>query len=190
VPLHEKAAIRILNTILVFLSIFAKFDDIALRRLSSYPLENLFGFLRRSVHDVSAFTQNLTATAKSIIPKEGSRRLGIVDDIWTRASNSGVKIYKCEVRDAEAKKNVLSVALPEAIVDSCFLAAIILGRCGFDPSLITLPFPCESSRFLIYFEYVVPLCVVTMTSNIRNQPNIRFISTSGRWIMALLRDHD
>jgi hypothetical protein len=88
--------------------------------------------------------------AKSIKLKEGYKGLGIVDHIRTRASSSGVKIYNHEARDAEAKKNVVSVALPEGIFDSPLLAPGVLGHCNFDPSLIALPFPCETSRFRIY----------------------------------------
>jgi hypothetical protein len=78
--------------------------------------------------------------------KEGYRWLSIIDHVRTRVSNS-VKIDKCEARDGEAKKKVGSVALPEALADSRLLAPIILGHCGFDPSLIALPFPCESTPF-------------------------------------------
>jgi hypothetical protein len=42
----------------------------------------------------------------------------------------------------------------------------------------------------LYFDYLVSLYAVTMMGNIRNGPNIRFITTSGQWTMALLRDDD
>jgi hypothetical protein len=44
-----------MNAIIIFLDILDKFEDIALDRLSSHPLENFFGFLRRSVHDANRF---------------------------------------------------------------------------------------------------------------------------------------
>jgi hypothetical protein len=55
VPLQGNAGIRILNIIIVFLYILDEFEDMALDRLSSHPLENFFGFLRRSVHDINTF---------------------------------------------------------------------------------------------------------------------------------------
>jgi hypothetical protein len=42
----------------------------------------------------------------------------------------------------------------------------------------------------LYFDYLVFLYAVTMMRNIRNGPNIRFITTSGQRIIALLRHDD
>jgi hypothetical protein len=94
--LSERTAIRILNTVLVLLCVGDRVDDIALGRLSSHPVENFFGFVRRSVHDVNTFVQMLTATARSTIVKQGWRGLGLVGHVRTRISNSGVKMFQGE----------------------------------------------------------------------------------------------
>jgi hypothetical protein len=88
VPLHEKTGIRILNLILILLHTLETFDDIALSHLSSHPVENFFGYLRRSVHDVNTFTQMLTATAKSGVVREGYKRLRTGDQIRRSVSNA------------------------------------------------------------------------------------------------------
>jgi hypothetical protein len=74
--------------------------------------------------------------------------------------------------------------------DLPLLASIILERCVFDPTSIGSPIPRERRRFLVYFQYLVALQRVTITSNIQDEPGIQFISISGQRIMTLLCDHD
>jgi hypothetical protein len=84
----------------------------------------------------------LTATAKPTIVKEGHRRSGLVDHIQTRNSDSEVKIYNYEAKDAETKKKAVNVVCPEAIADSFLQAFIILGQGCFGPPFIAWPSPC------------------------------------------------
>jgi hypothetical protein len=148
-PLQERTPIRIPKTVLVLLHVCDRVGDTALGRLSSHPVENFVGFLRRSVHDVNTFAQMLTVTARSTIVKQRWRRLGLVDHIRTRIGNSGVEIFQGEASGPAAKARVTSVALPEPIADPSLLACILLGHCVFDESLIESPIPHRSGGFLI-----------------------------------------
>jgi hypothetical protein len=140
-PLQEKTAIRILNTVLVLLYVCDRVGNIAPGRRSSHPVENFFGFLRRSVHDVNPFAQILTATARSTIVKQRWRRVGLVDHIRTRIGNSGVKVFQGEASNPATKARVTTMAILEPIADPSLSACILLGHCFFDESLIELPIP-------------------------------------------------
>jgi hypothetical protein len=132
----------------------------------------------------------LTATARSTIVKQRCRRLGLADHVRTKIGNSGVKIFQGEASDRAAKARVTSVALPEPIADPSLRACILLGHCVFDESLIESPIPHGSGGFLRYVEYLTAIYNVTTVSNIRNEPSIRFISTSRQRMISLLRDHN
>jgi hypothetical protein len=189
-PLQERTATQILHTVLTLLDVCDRVSDIAVGRLSSHPVENFFGVLRRSVHDAKALTQIVTATAGSTIVTWRWRRLGLVDHIHTRIGNSSVKIFQGEASDPAAMARVTSVALPEPIADPRLLACILLGHCAFDESLIESPILHGSGGFLMYVEYLTAMYNVTTVSNIRNEPSIRVISISGRRPISLLRDHN
>jgi hypothetical protein len=165
-PLQERTTMGFLNTVLVSLDVWDRVGDIALGRLSSHPIENFFGFLRRSVHDVNIFAQMLTATSRSIIVKQRCRRLGLLDHLRTRTGNSGVKIFQGEGSDPAAKARVTSVALPEPIAGPSLRACILLGHSVFDESLIESPIPHGSGRFLMYVEHLTATHNVTTVSNI------------------------
>jgi hypothetical protein len=173
-PLQERTAIWNLNTILVLPSVCDRGGDIALGRLSSYPVENLFGFFRCSVQDVNTFAQMLTATARSTIVKQPWRRLGLVDHIRSRIGNSGVKMFQGEASDPAAKASVTSVALLEPIADTSLLACILLRHCVFDEPLIESSTPQGTGGFLMYVECLTVIDNVTTVSKIRNEPSIRF----------------
>jgi hypothetical protein len=187
-PLEERSAIWILNTVLVLLYVCDRVGDIVLIGLSSHPVTNFFGLLSRSVRGVNAFAQVLIAITRSTILKQRWRRLGLVDDICIRMGNSGVKIFQGEAGDPAAKARVMSVAVPEPMADPSFLAYILLGHCVFDESMIEFPNPHGSGGFLMYVDYRTAIYNVTTVSNIRNEPSIRFISTSGRGMISLLRE--
>jgi hypothetical protein len=188
--LQEEAGIRILNTIIVFPCSLEKFEDIALDRLSSHPLENVFGFRRHSVHDVNTFRQMLIATAKSTIVKAAQKKTRFGDRIPKRANNSGVKIYKSEETSSRSEQKIIHFTLPETVTDLSAMASILLHHGASDALLIRSTFPRESQRFSPYFDSRASLYAVTTMNNTRNEPNIRFITTSGQRIMALLRGYD
>jgi hypothetical protein len=147
VPLREKAGHWILNTIIIFLYILDKFEDIGLDRLLSHPLENFFGFLRRSIHDVNTFRQMLMATAKSTSVTEAQKKLRLADRIPKRANNSGVMSYKSAERTSRSEQKVIRVTLPETVTDPFAMASILLDHCVFDELLIRSTFSRESHRF-------------------------------------------
>jgi hypothetical protein len=135
-PLQERTAIRILNTVLVLLCVCDRVGDIALGRLSSHPVENFFGFLRRSVHDVNTFAQMLTATARSTIVKQHWRRLGRVNHLPPNIGNSGVKVSQGEANDPTAigatcsqrvniQLNISSDSTPEQIPENDSVGAVL-----------------------------------------------------------------
>jgi hypothetical protein len=144
------------------------FEDIALDRLSSHLLENFFGFLRCSVHDVNTFRQMLMATAKSTIVK-AQKKLHLTDRISKRANNSGVKIYKSEEANSRYEQKVIHVTLPETITGSSAMASILLDHCAFDVLLVRSTFPRESPYFSTHFDYLASLYIVTTMSNTRNE---------------------
>jgi hypothetical protein len=91
IPLKRITAIRAMNTVLGF--IFAlrnlKFD-IPLDRMSTHPLENFFGLLRRLLHDSNDFDALLRATAKNAVVNEVYHELKHPFDICGRANTAGV----------------------------------------------------------------------------------------------------
>jgi hypothetical protein len=52
---REEALIRHLNALLAIIWLLRDASDIALDRLSTHPVENFFGLLRRIIHDVNMF---------------------------------------------------------------------------------------------------------------------------------------
>jgi hypothetical protein len=140
----------VLNTIILFLYIFDKIEDIALDRLSSHPLENFFGFLRHSAHDVNIFRQMFMTTAKSTIVKEAQKKFRLADCILKMTNNSGVKIYKSEETNSRPEQKVIQVTLPETTIGPSAMASILLDHCAFNALLIRSTFPRESRRFSTY----------------------------------------
>jgi hypothetical protein len=132
----------------------------------------------------------LMATANSTIVKEAQKKLRLADRIPKRANNSGVNIYKSEETSSPSEQKVIHVSLPETITDPSAMASILFDHCAFDTFLIWSTFPRESHRFPTYFNYLASLYVLATRSNIRNEFNVRFITTSGQRLMVLLRNHD
>jgi hypothetical protein len=68
--------------------------DIPLDRISTHPLENFFGLLRRLLHDCNLFTELLHAAARNCVVQRVMKRLCHPRDICGRANTGGIVARK------------------------------------------------------------------------------------------------
>jgi hypothetical protein len=97
--LTKEPLIRHLNTLLAIIWLSRDACNIAPDRLSTYPVENFFGLLRRIIHDVDTLNQMLKATDNLHLMNEGIEILLKEGDpdvrrIPARMNIAGVKIRK------------------------------------------------------------------------------------------------
>jgi hypothetical protein len=125
--LTKEDLIRHLNTLLAIIWLLREASDIALDRLSTHPVENFFGLLRRMIHDVNTFNQMLKATANlrlmneriDILSKEGDSD---VQRIPTRMNMAGVKIRKAQMDEHDSSWFTAHIEDPKAVADMCLRA--------------------------------------------------------------------
>jgi hypothetical protein len=75
--LTTETLIRHLNKLLAIIWLLRDAPDLALDRLSTHPVENFFGRLRRIIHDVNTFNQMLKAIDNLGLMNEGVKALSL-----------------------------------------------------------------------------------------------------------------
>jgi hypothetical protein len=159
-------------------------SDIALDYLSTHPVENLFGLLRRILHDVNMFNQILKTTADlrlmnewiELLSKEGDPD---VPRISTRMNMSGLKI-----RDAQMDQHNSSW-FTASTEDSKALADVYLRGCRHRED-IDRNDRLELDEFSAYIEQ---LTLFARTRNLANEENCTFAATSGSRIIDISMTH-
>jgi hypothetical protein len=83
--------IRTMTTVAGLIGALAHLDcDIPLDRISTHPLENFFGLLRRLLHDCNLFTELLHAAARNLVVQRVMNEMGHPRNICGRANTGGI----------------------------------------------------------------------------------------------------
>jgi hypothetical protein len=91
VPYRSICLMRSMSTIIGILSALRLVpDDIPLDRISTHPLENFFGLLRRLLHDCNSYDELLHGAARNAIVNEIYQELGHPRDICGRENAAGI----------------------------------------------------------------------------------------------------
>jgi hypothetical protein len=107
-PLKQITLIRTMSTIIKMIHALIMIDgDIPLNRISTHPLENFLGLLRRILHDCKKFDEFLHGVARNVIVSEIFHELG----------------YPCDICDRENQGGVVNWTSGKAIPDPKFTAA-------------------------------------------------------------------
>jgi hypothetical protein len=172
--LTKEALTRHLNTLLAIIWLLRDASDIALDRLSTHPLENFFGLVRRTIHDVNTFNQMLKATANLCLMNEGIEILSKEGDpdvcrIPTRMNMPGVKIRKAQMDQQDSSWFTDHIEDPKAVADVCLRA------CRHSDDIDRN----DRLEFDEFFDYIEQLTLFVRTSNLVNEGNCAFAATSG-----------
>jgi hypothetical protein len=165
--------IRGMSTIAALICALNQFDfDLPLDRLSTHPLENFFGLLRRLVHDCNMFHDVLHPVARNCVVQHVCDALGHRQSIRRRINLVGV------VSRNELGIEILSENGPEQICR------------GFLYSLNTLTLidqaadPAKLSCVIDSFDWLVGLHQGSMTAHIHRGERFVIRSTANSKIMA------
>jgi hypothetical protein len=89
-PFKRITLLRVMGTIVAVIHALVILDcDVPLDRISTHPLENFFGLLRRLLHDCNRFDEFLHATARNAIVNEIHHELHHKRDICGRENEGG-----------------------------------------------------------------------------------------------------
>jgi hypothetical protein len=90
-PLKRITLLRVMATVAGVLYALVVIDgDIPLDRISTHPLENIFGLLRRLLHDCNTFEELLRGAARNSIVNELYHELGHPKHVCGRENQGGV----------------------------------------------------------------------------------------------------
>jgi hypothetical protein len=127
-PLKPNILRRAIATIFGVMLALDKLDcDISLDRISTHPLENFFGLLRRLLHDFNAFDELRHAAAQNLIINEIYGQFGHSRDICGRA-NVGAIVSLKDGRilpqptfgSVEASRQILAILQPQMLVQASY----------------------------------------------------------------------
>jgi hypothetical protein len=99
--LTKEGLIRHLNTLLAIVWLLRDASDIALDGLSTHPVENFFGLLRKTVHDVNTFNQMLKETANLRLMNQGTEILSKEGDPYVRRIPTRMNMASLKIRKAQ-----------------------------------------------------------------------------------------
>jgi hypothetical protein len=90
-PLKWITLVRVMTTIIGIISALETIEaDIPLDRISTHPLENFFGLLRRLLHDCNRFEELLHAAARNCVVGTTMNELDHPKDICKRENTGGI----------------------------------------------------------------------------------------------------
>jgi hypothetical protein len=184
IVLTKGALVRYLNTLLAIIWLLRDASDIALDRLSTHPVENFFGLLRRMIHDVNIFNQMLKATANLRLMKEGIEILSKEADpdfrrIPTRMTIAGVKIRKTQMDQQDSSWFTAGIEGPKAVADMRLRAC--RHRQDTDRN--------DRLEFDEFSSYIEQRALFIHTSNLANEGNYTFAASSGSRIINMNMAH-
>jgi hypothetical protein len=182
--MQRKTIVRFLNTVVVILSSLRAYPDLALDRIGSHPVENFFGHLRRVTENVNTYEHMLSCIAKTKLMKEALTRLKADNGIRSRSNVGGVKLteHDDEFPDGSSGEPPLALLLD---IDPYTAARICFSLCCENPG--------EDSQFWFltrFVPYLTELARFVGTSNLANEMEHFFISTTSQRIIALLSAHN
>jgi hypothetical protein len=159
-------------------------SDIALDRLSTHPVENFCGLLRRIIHDVNTFNQMLKATANLCLINEGLKILSKEGDpdvrrIPTRMNMAGVKIRKAQMDQHNSSWFIARIESPKAV------AEVYLRACHHSKDIDQN----DRLEFGQFSGYIKQLALSVRTSNLANEANCIFAATARSRIMGMNLAH-
>jgi hypothetical protein len=116
--------VRFMDTSLLFIFSLQKYEQIALDRESSHPLENFFGSVRKDSHDVNTPEQMESTIAHTDLVKEAMNILQLDEHVPGRANLAGVRLTDTTQEDESMYNIALGTEIaPERIAMSCLRAA-------------------------------------------------------------------
>jgi hypothetical protein len=185
--LAQKSLVRFSNTVLVIMYAMKEWPTaLALDRISTHPVENFFGLLRRALHDINTFKAIVKTVAKMRVGRECAeveRDPEVVQKIATRTNIAGVKLGPDLASRARLSQPRFSLRIPCPDLN----ARLILDHCQFAPGELS---ESEHCTFIDFLHYVAELSKFVQRSNIANEMRRRFIPTSNSRIITLLKAHN
>jgi hypothetical protein len=100
--------LRFMDTVLALIVSVEEYDEFALDRVSTHPLTNFFGLVRKDANDINTPDEMEKTIAHTDIVKEAHRDLGVEEQVQNRVNVGGVHI---DNRNPHAK--VFDVKIPE-----------------------------------------------------------------------------
>jgi hypothetical protein len=177
-PLKRITLIRVMATIAGLLYTLHDLDgDIPLDRLSTHPLENFFGLLRRLLHDCNKFDELLRAAARNSIIAEIFHELDHPRDICGRENQGGV-VSRDQGRELEDPTFTVEDAA-EQILDTVRLYKS--GRGGFTDQALA-----KMEKVMLWIE---SLERITSTKFMEQGGHFTIRATANSKIMASLLQH-
>jgi hypothetical protein len=90
-PFKVITLLRCMNAVIALIYALVAVDvDLPLDRISTHPLENFFGLLRRILHDCNTFDELLHAAARNTVVDEVFQQLDVRRDICGRENTAGI----------------------------------------------------------------------------------------------------
>jgi hypothetical protein len=172
--------LRFMDTVLALIVAVEEYDEVALDRVSTHPLENFFGLVRKDANDINTPDEMERTIAHTDIVKEAHRDLGIEEPVRKRVNVGGVHV---DSRHPHAK--VFEVEMPEGL-DHARIAEICLKAVHAQHGLLSEE---EQCGFLQVCEYLKALAHAAAASATDKEINHRIIAGSGGQIRTHLVSH-
>jgi hypothetical protein len=173
VPFKSITLKRAMATILGVILALDELDcDIPLDRISTHPLENFFGLLRRLLHDCNTFTELRHAAARNMTVNEIYAELGHPREICGRVNAGGIVSMK------EGRR------LPQPAFTSYEAAVQILGILQFPAPGTADSSPAAFGQMEKVLQWLEQLDEASSTKNMERGSHFSIRGTSNSRIMA------
>jgi hypothetical protein len=152
--------------------------------MSTYPVENFFGLLRRIIHDVKTFNQMLKATANLRLMNKGIEALSKEGDpdvrrIPTRMNMAGVKVREAQMEEEDLSWLRIRIEDPKA------MAVVCLRACRHSTDIDQT----NRLKFNEFSGYIDEMAGFVRISNPANEGTHTFAATSGSRILNMNMTH-
>jgi hypothetical protein len=172
--------IRFLNTVLNLLLCLDEYDDLALDRAGTPPLESFFGLVRMDAHDINTPNEMERTIAHTDIVKEAQRDLGLEEHPQHRINIGGVHIERGVIRS-----RIFHIRMP-ADLNPKVIAEVCLKAVHTEHELLLEEEQCWFFALVQYLKMPGSAAIARGTNNEINQ---RFIAGSGSQIRTHLVTH-
>jgi hypothetical protein len=177
-PLKRITVIRAMNTVLGFIFALRNWHrDLPLDRMSTHPLENFFGLLRRLLHDCNEYEALVHAAAKNVIVTEVCSELHHPSNVCGRVNTAGI------VSQSVGGESLMGIENIQNFVDDIMTAVSTYLSTGFVPTEDWFEISNLTSGVQ---EWLFHFVEISSTKHIEKGAFVDFHQNSGHEIMSHL----
>jgi hypothetical protein len=172
--------IHFLNTVLSFLFPLSNYSYLALDRLSTHPLENLFGFVRWDANNINTVNEMIGTITHTDIIQEADRALELEEHDHHRAKLVGVHIDENPPHAKTFYIEMLTNLDPEAIAGISITVVHIQHGIPSDNGLVA---------FLQFRDYLTLIATAAAAGRTSKEIKQWFTCGSGSRIVSMFHTH-